>query len=413
MNQPSDSHCLPPALAADGSTVKAMSFIIINSDASLATMVEACQAQAAIALDTEFIRTDTFYPKPALLQIYDGHQVYLIDPLAISDFTPLKYLFNDTSTIKVMHSCSEDMEVFARLLQCYPQPLVDTQIAASLVGMDFSISYQRLVETVLDKQLDKGETRSDWLRRPLSDKQLSYAADDVLWLLDIFDYLQQRLTALGRYSWLQEECADLLERAQQPVDHDVYYLKIKSAWRLGPCALNALRALCAWREREARGKNVPRSRIVSDASLVELAKIRPGNKAALAKITDMRHATVRHYGERIIELLNNAEAMPSEQWPAAIQPKNSLELRKTLKKLKQRVAEYAQKLDIPEGMLARKRDLEAYVAASNRSSELLGRGWRSEVFANALEPIVQRYVEQKHAEKKHVEQKYVEQKDAE
>ena len=366
-------------------------FVFVDNDKALAEMVAACLEQPVIALDTEFIRTDTFYPKPALLQIYDRRQIYLVDPLAIGDIEPLRVLFKSPSTVKVMHSCSEDMDVFSRLLGCYPRPLMDTQIAASIIGMDFSMSYQRLVESILDKQLDKAETRSDWLQRPLSEKQLAYAADDVLWLLDVHDHLTEQLNILGRESWMAEECEGLLLRAEQPIPFDQYYLKVKAAWRLDPKSLNTLRGLCAWREEVAREKNVPRSRVVSDAILLELSRQRPDNKPALSDISEMRHSTVRTQGDAILAVIAAAEAVDSHNYPPAMLPTGSLDARTALKSMKQAVDGAAKNLNIPEALLGRRRDLEAYLFADDSSTQLLGQGWRARILAPVLDPIVAVY----------------------
>lgn len=354
-------------------------------------MVTACLEQPVIALDTEFIRTDTFYPKPALLQIYDRRQIYLVDPLKITDLAPLKNLFNSPTTVKVMHSCSEDMDVFAHMLGCYPKPLMDTQIAASIVGMDFSMSYQRLVESILDKQLDKAETRSDWLQRPLTDKQLAYAADDVLWLLDVHDHLVEQLNVLGREPWMTEECEGLISRAEQPIPFDQYYLKIKAAWRLDAQSLNSLRSLCAWREEVAREEDVPRSRVVTDAILLELSRQRPDNKPALSEISEIRFATVRNHGDAILEAIAAAEAVDSEDYPPAMLPTGNLEARTALKSMKQAVDSAAKNLKIPEALLGRRRDLEAYLFATESTSQLLGQGWRARILTPVLDPIVSIY----------------------
>ena len=366
-------------------------FIFVDNDKALVAMVEACLEQPVIALDTEFIRTDTFFPKPALLQIYDRRQVYLIDPLGINDVEPLRTLFKSPSTVKVMHSCSEDMDVFSCLLGCYPRPLMDTQIAASIIGMDFSMSYQRLVEAILDKQLDKAETRSDWLQRPLSEKQLTYAADDVLWLLDVHDHLKEQLNILGRESWMAEECEGLLLRAEQPIPFDQYYLKVKAAWRLDPQSLNALRSLCAWREEIAREQNIPRSRVITDAILLELSRQRPDNKSALSNISDMRFSTVRTQGDAILKVIAAAKAVESANYPAAMLPTGNLDARTALKSMKQAVDGAAKNLNIPEALLGRRRDLEAYLFAADPASQLLGQGWRARILAPVLDPIVAVY----------------------
>ena len=366
-------------------------FVFIDTDSALAEMVTACLEQPAIALDTEFIRTDTFYPKPALLQIYDRRKIYLVDPLKINDLEPLKNLFNSPTTVKVMHSCSEDMDVFSRMLGCYPKPLMDTQVAASIIGMDFSMSYQRLVESILDKQLDKAETRSDWLQRPLTDKQLAYAADDVLWLLDVHDHLVEQLNVLGREPWMAEECDGLIARAEYPIAFDQYYLKIKAAWRLDAQSLNSLRSLCAWREEVARVEDVPRSRVVTDAILLELSRQRPDNKISLSEIPEIRYGTVRAHGDAMLAAIAAAEAVASENYPPAMLPTGNLEARMALKSMKQAVDNAAKNLKIPEALLGRRRDLEAYLFASDSASQLLGQGWRARILTPVLDPIVSIY----------------------
>ncbi len=364
---------------------------MIDSDLMLQSMVDSCMKQSAIALDTEFIRTDTFYPKPALIQIFDGQQVYLIDPLKIEDFAPLKRLLLSPTLVKVMHSCGEDMEVFSCLLGCYPKPLVDTQIAANLLGYDFSISYQRLIEATLGKVLEKTETRSNWLKRPLSSQQLNYAADDVLWLLEAYDVLTEKLDSLNRLPWLYEDCDAVLNRSEQVLDIDKYYLKVKSANRLSRPELNVFKSLCAWRESTAREQDKPRGRLLSDPVLLNLSRNRPKTAHDLSQSKDINSAVVRKFGQQIVSIITLADNRPETEHPPAMFNNSSPRVKQSLKEMKSVVLEAADTLSVPEAAIGSRKDIETYLFSIAPAKETLGRGWRGVLLSSALNKIVASY----------------------
>lgn len=366
-------------------------FLIIDNDDLLDKMINACMSQSCIALDTEFIRTDTFYPKPALIQIYDGQQIYLVDPLKIKNIMPLKELLLAPTLIKVMHSCSEDMDVFSCLLDCYPQPLIDTQVAANLIGHDFSISYQRLIEVTLGEVLDKTETRSNWLNRPLSAQQLQYAANDVFWLLDAYHALIENLQKLGRLTWLQQDCEALVNRHEVGLDFDQYYLKIKSAWRLSRSELNVFKSLCAWRESSARQQNRPRGRILSDGTMLTLARHRPKTVHDLSQVKDINPAVNRKYGEQILSIISLANDCPEAEYPPPMFNGNSLRVKQSLKEMKSVVASTATTLGVQEAVIASRKDMESYLFSAAPSNETLGRGWRGKILSAALHKIADNY----------------------
>ena len=289
----------------------------IADNASLAQHCASWRCLPFVAVDTEFMRVDTFYPIAGLLQVCEGERAYLIDPLLIDDWTPFAELLQDPAVVKVLHACSEDLEVFLRLTGSLPSPLFDTQLAAGYLNLGFSMGYSRLVQAVLDIELPKGETRSDWLQRPLSETQVSYAAEDVLHLAEVYGRLQQQLS-VEKYAWVLEDGAELVANLGREIAPELAYREAKLAWKLSPQQLAVLRELCAWREREARARNQPRNRIIREHSLWPLARTQPDNLVTLARIEDMHPKTVRQDGETLLRLIKQAAATPQDEWPQAL-----------------------------------------------------------------------------------------------
>ncbi len=202
----------------------------IRDDASLAQQCREWRTQPYLALDTEFMRVDTFYPAAGLVQVGDGRQEWLIDPLLIQDWSPFAELLEDERVVKVLHACSEDLEVFLRLTGSLPVPLFDTQLAAAYLGMAHSMGYSKLVKEVLDIDLPKDETRSDWLQRPLTEMQMRYAADDVQHLAQVYLALDARLSEEKR-AWLLEDGAELVANLCRESDPREAYREVKLGWR--------------------------------------------------------------------------------------------------------------------------------------------------------------------------------------
>lgn len=359
----------------------------ILDDASLAEHCAAWLAQPFVALDTEFMRVDTFYPVAGLLQVSCGAQAYLIDPLPIRDWSPFVALLQAPQVIKVLHSCSEDLEVFLRLTGTLPAPLFDTQLAAGYLNIGFSMGYSRLVQTLLGIELPKGETRSDWLQRPLSELQVRYAAEDVLHLVAVYQALQARLSQ-QKFDWVLEDGAELVANLGRESDPLEAWREVKLAWRLGPQQLAVLRALCAWREREARARNQPRNRILREHSLWPLARTQPDNLVALARIDEMHPRTVRQDGETLLQLIHESATLPPEQWPQPLPEPLPLEASAVLKKLRAIGQREAERLDIAPELMLRKKSLEAllksgYPDGPYQLPDSL-RGWRRELMGQAL-----------------------------
>jgi len=355
----------------------------IDSNEGLKQACEHLIQRECIAVDTEFFRETTYYPIAAIIQLYAGDDIYIVDCLTIEKWEPLKELFTSDKCLKLLHSCSEDLEIFRLLLGCEPSYLIDTQIAAAIAGHGFSIGYQNLVYVLLDIEVDKEQTRSDWLQRPLSQKQIQYAANDVRWLIDVWQRLKADLEQAGRIAWCFQDCDALLSSAQLNDDViDKAYLRVKAAWRLNAGQLNTLKALCSWREEVAQSEDVPRSRVISDACAIELATRQPTNLEDLHRLEQLRGGSRRHYGEVIINQVKQSLESESDVWPEALADKSAPPFRRKLKLLKSLIADEARIHSIPPELLGRKKELERFLEAPEAS--LLVRGWRGEILREKI-----------------------------
>ncbi|WP_423747839.1 ribonuclease D [Halopseudomonas nanhaiensis] len=335
--------------------------LMIADNSELAAWCERWRTLPFIAVDTEFVRTETFFPIAGLIQVGDGEQAYLIDPLAITDWAPMVALLEDPQVIKVLHSCSEDLEVFHQLCGAVPKPLFDTQLAAAYLGMDFSMGYSRLVNALLGIELAKDETRSDWLQRPLSETQLQYAADDAIHLADIYKELAPRIEQAGFTAWLLSDTAEQSAVVGLQQDPDQAYRSIKQAWRLRPDQLAVLQRLAAWRERESRARNQARNRLLRETTMVPLAQRQPDSLQDLARIEDMHPRSVRQDGQQILELIRQGKAVPQDQWPARLPEPLPADANKMLKALRKVGQAHATRLGIAPEIMLRKKVLEAMV----------------------------------------------------
>lgn len=359
----------------------------ITSDAELVQHCEHWHTLDFIALDTEFIRVDTFYPIAGLLQISDGSCTYLIDPLLITQWQPLAELFDNQQVVKVLHACSEDLEVFLRLIGTLPAPMFDTQVAAGYLNIGFSMGYSRLVQHVLEIELPKGETRSDWLQRPLTELQVLYAAQDTAYLVDVYHALTQQLSA-QKYDWVLEDGATLVASYAQETDPYSLWRGIKLAWKLAPQQLAVLRELAAWREQQAQLRDVPRNRIIKETTLWALAHEQPKDMTHLARLEDMHPRILRNEGATLLGLIKEAKKRPETDWPAALAEPLPIEAAKVLKRLRKVGLDLGVKLDIAPELMLRKKILEellrsGYPQGPYSLPDSL-QGWRRELLGDAL-----------------------------
>lgn len=363
--------------------------IYISSDAQLLDGCQSWSKAGLLAIDTEFIRTDTFYPIAGLIQLADESGFYLIDPLTINDFSPFADLMADQQVIKVLHSCGEDLDVFDRLLGVLPSPLLDTQIGAALAGIGFSYGYQRIVDELLGIHIAKGETRSDWLQRPLSESQLHYAVLDVAHLHEVFRILHERLADTGRIDWWYQEGERLKQRYRQNNDIDSYYQRVKSAWKLSAEQLSILRSLTVWREQEARRRNIPRGRVLKDKACLDISMRMPQSPGHLVGIDEVSQGFVRKHGEMVLELIR--QGLDAEEFPPCLEKPLPPAANTQLKQLKSVASRCAQRRGVCEEILLTKKDFELLLRRHRQGldqwPESLA-GWREELLADDLQKVL-------------------------
>lgn len=358
----------------------------IDSQQKLDHAIAQMSAPTLLAVDTEFMRRATFYPELALLQIGTEQHAALIDPLAFQPGRALLDVMEDTTNVCIMHSASEDMEAMAELLPHGPGHLFDTQIAAALAGLGAGLSYQKLVHQLTGNELEKGETRSDWLQRPLTQSQRDYAALDVLHLHSLYRQLHSRLSNLVRLNWLDEECQRLCRRADRDAIDPQPQRKLPAAtdWPREKQAL--LRRLLLWREHSARTLDKPRPWLFTDKLVLDLVAQAP------VTLDDLRE---RMRGQRAMRSAQCKDLLVEIQRPLSdeevestdgIPPAPDREQRATIKKLKQAVNTLAEELDIPAGLLCPRRLLEELLVGSTWPEAL--EGWRQPLLQPRLTPIL-------------------------
>lgn len=367
-----------------------------KADAASTTWVDSNRALAdvvalwgdTIGIDTEFQRTNTYFPIPGLYQVIDGSRIYLIDPLAIDEWAPMIEALK-TKTL-VMHACSEDLELFQHHMSVAPQGIFDTQLANAFVCDDFSMSYANLVRNQLHdeldgKEMDKGVTRSNWLRRPLSERQLHYAAVDVWFLPQLHTCLTDQLREDQRWTWFAEE-----QRARggyQLTDPQRYYRGVKKAWRLAPSELAVLQVLCAWREEQAVAEDVPRNRVVWDEHLLAFAQQRQLDHNYLKEL--LPKPVANRYAAELLSLHSAAsrDGRDIEPLPEPLTHAQG----KLVAQLRELGKNSASQLGIAPELLARKRDVESALRhfLAHRELPEMYHGWRHELLHDAFLQMMQ------------------------
>ncbi len=348
---------------------------LVADATALADVVAALADAAMVAIDTEFVRERTYYPELCLIQIAASDSIACVDCLADLDYAPLFATLTRPPAQWVLHSARQDLEVVSQRAGKLPSRLIDTQVAAALLGEPPQLGLQDLLARVLGVNLGKEHTRTDWTRRPLPAAALRYAFDDVRFLLPAWAHLRKRLVDLGRLDWFEEDCARLLV---QPLGGDplTIFSRIKGISRLSLPQQCAAYALVGWRERRARDSNRPRRWILADEHLVQIARVRPADTAELAAIAELPRAFAARWGAAVISALASSDSAAISSEIATLGLDREPD-RAALKELKSRVKARADALGIEPEVLASRRDLVALTTGA--PVPMLTSGWRASV----------------------------------
>ena len=364
---------------------------LITTTEALSDLCDRLAKSDFVAVDTEFMRENTYWPELCLVQIANTEEAAAIDPMAPGiDLKPLLDLMCDNEDVlKVFHAGGQDVEIIFNLTGKTPHPIFDTQIAMMAISQSEQIGYANLVESWLGFTVDKGARFTDWSRRPLTDRQIEYAIGDVTHLAKIFPMMLKKLVKTGRGHWLDEEMEKLADPSNYITDPGQAWKRIRQPGR-NPQVLGRMKALAAWREAEAQHKNIPRGRIMRDETLADIASHPPKNQADLAKVRGLSAAwRDNDIGKRLMKVLSDAEPLPKDEMPEKIKQGAPLgkegalvaDLLKLLLKIR------AREIDVAPRLLTRADEMEA-LAAGARDLPVL-QGWRFEVFGKDALDLVE------------------------
>jgi ribonuclease D len=356
---------------------------MLSETAALAAFCDRQRRAEYITVDTEFIRDKTYWPRLCVVQVAGPEEAVAIDALADGlDLAPLLDLLNDPAILKVFHAARQDIEIFVNLTGKVPAPLFDTQIAAMVCGLGEQVGYDVLVQKLVGARIDKSSRFTDWARRPLSEKQLRYALDDVVHLRTAYEAILKRLQRDDRRHWLAEDMAALTDPAVYRVEPDEAWRRLKSR-STNARYLGILKEVAAWREREAQRRDIPRNRILRDEAMFEIAAEAPRDAEALAGLRGVgRGFAEGKLGPDLLAVVARGVALPESELPQVERPEPPpqglgplVDLLKVLLKMK------CDAHDVAQRVVASSDDLER-IAAEDDADVPAMKGWRRELFGN-------------------------------
>ncbi len=371
-----------------------MKYTIVKEVSELERVCTQARQQDVVMLDTEFVRIRTFYPQLGLIQLYDGLEVSLIDPVALPEMSAFVHLLQDSSVLKVLHACGEDLEVFYNSFECLPEPFVDTQMMAAFLGYGLSTGFAALVSELEGIELDKSESRADWLARPLTDKQLEYAAGDVYYLLPVYEQLQIKVKENGWDKAILDEAQLQAKKRIAQYDIDNAYQDVKGAWQLNRKQLATLKLLASWRYKEAVKRDLALNFIVKEQDLLTIAKLGLVNPKRMEDVCIDGRSIQRH-GNAISQLVSSSYKLSESDYPELIVPIHDYPGYKHLfKRLKDHVKSVSQQTGLATEFLASKKQLNqliSWVWKSNRTSVPLPdvmQSWRKDLLGEKLNQMI-------------------------
>jgi ribonuclease D len=359
----------------------------VDTPQALTELCRELQPAEVIAVDTEFIREKTYYAKLCLIQVASETVTACIDPLALDNLDELLAILYSPNKLKLFHAAWQDLEIFYDQWDRIPAPIFDTQIASALLGFSDQIGYANLTEQLLHVELDKSAVRTDWAQRPLSSQQLAYAADDVNYLLQLYPIILQRLTELGRESWLEEDFSALTDPTAYAKSTDMAWQRVSGHGRLKPRQLAALQRLASWREQQARQRNKPRKWILSDDILLTLARQLPSDQTQLTKVRGLPERLLNQSGQEIIAAINDALSLAEKALPTVLQKQRLTPEQECLADtLMAYLRLLGQQNQISPASLGTRKEIEK-LARGKRDIPLL-HGWRGHLVGNRLLDLI-------------------------
>jgi len=320
------------------------------------------------------------------VQIYDGEAIYLIDPLAIDCPASLRTVFEDPEITKILHSSKEDLEVLYTSWNCKVKGLFDTQVAYSFLRDELSIGYAKLVEEMTATFVSKGETNSDWIKRPLSERQLSYAAKDVLYLIDIFKQLTSEFSDKNYLKFFQAECQEYCQNAFFKMETPADYREAKEISQLGEIDLSLFKLLFDWREQKAKADDRTKNHIIRDQSLVQMAKLKPSSAAQLKTIADLHPRSVRLYHRDWFDIICKWQSSEKTSLAIVPNPRDMKELNRLSSILESIVKSIAKSNHISATLLLSKRLIKklAFSFLTDNQAPSQWQGWRKHLLEQAI-----------------------------
>ena len=355
---------------------------------ALSQFAQEARKTGLLAIDTEFLSGKTYYAKLCLIQLAAGGQAAYVDPLALKDLSPLVDILLDERILKIMHAASQDMALLTRLCGSPPKPVFDTQLAATLAGHASQTGYGKLVAALTGVTLEKSESFTDWSRRPLTEKQMQYALDDVIYLEPMYLSLKRELEAAGRLDWLTADFEALSDPGTYETPLRELYRSIKHATRLNGRQLAILREVAIWRETEAQRRNLPRQWVLKDEVLIELARRKPATPEALGELRDLNPRALGDQGRGLFAAISTGLSVPNSDLPRLerrITPDSSQEGVVKLMGALVRLRAETQGIAVP--LLASQGDLEAMASGDVRDNPLM-HGWRKEMIGQDLQRLL-------------------------
>lgn len=360
----------------------------IDNQADLERSCEQFAASEWLALDTEFLRESTYYPKFCLLQIADKEKSVFVDPLVLDTLDPLKELLFNENIVKVFHAARQDLEIFYNIFNAIPGPVFDTQIAAPLLGFGEQIGYAALVQEVKGTRLNKAHSRTDWSRRPLTKEQLRYAFDDVCYLGQVYEELHRQLNNLGRLDWLVEDFESLRNPMLYVNAPEQAWKRIRGTNRLNCSQLTTLQAVAQWREETAQQQNKPRTWLFRDDVAIDLARLQPESQEELSNMRGLQNRIQTRFGKKLCSLISEAKQNPlaSSNGTRARMPKKTPEQEALLDMLMSVVRLRGAENSLNPTILASRKDLEQLISNSGNARPV--NGWRKNLIGDELLAIL-------------------------